>query len=80
MLQNLLNRIFTNLVAVSVVTGSISVSLQQPSYASNYKFECKTTSYRGRKVPATFASNYDDGRNIIMIRWIHNYFNGKLTN
>ena len=80
MLQNLLNKVVTRLVAVSVVAVSISASLQQPSYASNYKFECKTISYRGRNVPATFASDYDDGRNIIVIRWVHSYFTGKLTN
>ena len=79
MLQNQLTKVLTRLVVASVTVLSVSAAVQQPSYASSYSFDCKMTSYGGKRVPATFAQN-DDGRKIMIVRWVSGYFSSKLSN
>lgn len=79
MLQNRLNKLLTTLAVASVTVVSVCASVQQPSYASDYTFYCDGTTYRGKSVPATMART-DDGRRVMIVRWVSEYFSSKLTN
>lgn len=79
MLQNRFNKFLARLAVASVAVVSICASVEQPIYASDYTFYCNRTTYTGKSVPATTART-DDGRRVMIVRSVSQYFSNKLTN
>lgn len=78
MRQNLIYKIATGITLTSLTVLTTITLIHQPSHAKNRVFECGTTEYESKKVPATFAYT-QDGRKVMVIRWVSGYFSKRMT-
>ncbi|MEM7553755.1 MAG: COP23 domain-containing protein [Cyanobacteria bacterium P01_A01_bin.84] len=76
--QNLLRQVFAGLTVASLTLTASTTIVVQPSYAAKANFYCGTTRYGGRRVPATYART-QNGRRVLIIRWVSNYFSKEWT-
>ncbi|MEM7725433.1 MAG: COP23 domain-containing protein [Cyanobacteria bacterium P01_A01_bin.45] len=76
--QNILRQVFTGLTFASLALTASHTVMVQPSYAAKATFYCGNTRYGGRRVPATYART-QNGRRVLIIRWVSNYFSGQWT-
>ncbi|MBD2775756.1 COP23 domain-containing protein [Iningainema tapete] len=64
-------RLFAQILAGVAIALSATATLNQPSYAQGATFYCD----KSNGVPTTFART-QDGKNLPMIRWVTDYFQG----
>ncbi|MEO0969031.1 MAG: COP23 domain-containing protein [Cyanobacteria bacterium J06639_18] len=79
MRQNLLYKLTAKIAVTSLTVLSTITLVHKPIQASSKVFECGTAQYQNQEVPTTFAYT-QDGRKVMVIRWVSKYFSRNLTN
>ncbi len=73
MKQGLFGQVLTGLTELFgitlLVTSTVAVLINQPSYALDTSFFCGESKYQGRTVPATYVST-QNGKKVMMLRWV----------